>query len=171
MDLTLVFSALVALFFLAVAADTKASYESCLDVMSELITGPQSAHDWILLALLALASGNLLLGLSCSLRSRLPAAALWAKTVIKSSAADAARRANLAYESVVGAAWGFINALMSVTIGDLLAVVSWLLRLVGRLVAAFLLLALRPILPVILRRYNLWKNWLEARAGDFVDCK
>lgn len=37
------------------------------------------------------------------------------------------------------------------------------------LAAPLLLLVLRPWLPALHRNYHLWKNRVEARAGDFVD--
>lgn len=39
----------------------------------------------------------------------------------------------------------------------------------GRFVLPLLLLVLRPFIPAILRKYFLWRNWVEARFGDFVD--
>jgi hypothetical protein len=32
-----------------------------------------------------------------------------------------------------------------------------------------LLFVLRPFIPAILRKYFLWRNWVEARLGDYVD--
>jgi hypothetical protein len=92
----------------------------------------------------------------------LPTVAAKINQILVSLSAGATRRANLARESVINAAWGYINALRLVTVAGIL---SWMLSCLGSL----LLLVLRPFLPAILRKYFLWRNWAEDRLGDFVD--
>ncbi len=98
-----------------------------------------------------------------SLWGCLPTVASKVRKVLESSSAGATRRATLVRESVINAARGFINAPGFSTLAGIL---SWMFR---RLVWPLLLLVLRPLLPVILRKYFLWKNWAESRFGDFVD--
>jgi hypothetical protein len=83
--------------------------------------------------------------------------------ILESLSAGATRRANLAREAVVNAAWGYINALRSVSLAGTL---SWVFVC---FVLSPLLFVLRPFIPAILRKYFLWRNWVEARLGDFVD--
>ena len=96
-------------------------------------------------------------------RGCLPTVASEIKQILDSSSAGATRRAILVREAVINAAWGYINALGFVTLAGIL---SWVF---SRLVLPLLLLVLRPFIPAILRKYFLWRNWVEARLGDFVD--
>jgi hypothetical protein len=88
------------------------------------------------------------------------------ESLIVRSVTEATRRVNLARESATTVAWGYINALKQTIIAGLVSTVSALLL---RLVLASLRFLLRPFMPTLFRKYHLKKNWLESRAGDFVD--
>ena len=105
----------------------------------------------------------MLAGLFDFVRGSLPTAASKVRQTLESSVAGATRRVILAREAVITAAWGFINALRLTTLAGIL---SWVF---GRLFLPFLLLVLRPFIPTILRKYFLWRNWVEDRLGDLAD--
>ena len=83
--------------------------------------------------------------------------------ILVCSSAGAVRWATLVRDQVISAAWGFINVLRSTTVAGVL---SWML---SRLVVPLLLLAVRPFVPVILRKYYLWKHWAIGKLEDVVD--
>ncbi|KAK3902753.1 hypothetical protein C8A05DRAFT_15227 [Staphylotrichum tortipilum] len=162
MDATFVVVALAGLLVVALRTQVPAAYANVSEVMGLLLSEQQSWVDYItLITVLSLAS--LLASPFVSLWGNLPTAASKVRQALESSSSGATRRASLVRGSVVNAALGLINALGSTALAGIL---SWMF---GRLVWPLLLLVLRPLLPVILRKYFFWSNWVESRFGDFVD--
>lgn len=135
-------------FFSAVVADATSAYADVVEAVSSLAAERSSVIDGLLLVGSAFLLASVLARLFAFARSRLAAAV---SLVL------------LALESLACAARWCLDAIGSTALASILA---WMLR---RLVWPLLLLVLRPFLPGILRNYHLWKNWLECRAGDFVD--
>ncbi|KAK4155518.1 hypothetical protein C8A00DRAFT_41879 [Chaetomidium leptoderma] len=155
--------ALAGLVVFAVGAEAPTAYANVFDMMSDLIIEYGDLvgliHHIASVAIFA----SLLAYLSAFFRGCLPTVASRVNPILESFSAGATRRAILVRESVIDAAWGFINALRSVTLAGIL---SWMLC---RLDLPLGLLVLGPFIPAILRKYFLWKSWGEARLEDFVD--
>ncbi|KAK4101632.1 hypothetical protein N658DRAFT_485939 [Parathielavia hyrcaniae] len=151
MDSTWFVVALAGLAFMVIGTEVPMADANDIEVMSELaITFAFSIGVSLLTSLFAFLSACLAM------------AAAGINQILASLVAGAARRAILARESVVGAAFGFIHALRSTTVAGIL---SWMLCLL----VSCLLLVLAPFFSVIRRKYFLWRNWMEERLGDFVD--
>ncbi|KXX80084.1 hypothetical protein MMYC01_202870 [Madurella mycetomatis] len=152
MDLVFLLFALAGIFFLAV-----------VEVMHELTAERQSVAVHLLLLIIIVSVANSLVHFFGFLPSCLPTVASKVNLAMESSVAGATRRLNRVRESVTDVAYRFLKTVRQSTPGGIL---SWVFR---RLAVPLLLFALRPFVPVILRKYNLWKNWFEARGGDLVD--
>ncbi|KAK4044493.1 hypothetical protein C8A01DRAFT_31276 [Parachaetomium inaequale] len=157
--------ALADLIFLAVGTEMSAADATVFEVMSELITELEQEPlvGNVFIAALVYAAASSLAHLFVFFRGCLPVVAAKVNQTLVCLSAGATRRATLAREAVINAAWGFINALRSSTVAGIL---FWVL---SRLVLPPLLLVLRPFIPAILRKYFLWRNWVEARLWDFAD--
>jgi hypothetical protein len=165
MDSTFVAVALLGIAFLAWVADAPSLYVDVMDGINDLIAEGASVADYLLITVFVLGAASLLASplLFLFSRSPLPVAAASAKLVLASLSAGATRRVNLARELVISATLGFHNA------PGLTALAGILFWMFCRLFLSLLLLAFRPFLPGIRRDYNLWKNCLADKAGDFVD--
>ncbi|KAK4237041.1 hypothetical protein C8A03DRAFT_35036 [Achaetomium macrosporum] len=165
MDSPILALALVALvFILAVAGDAvSAAFANGFEMMSELIKEGRTVVTGVQLIFINLFVASMLAPYLVSLWGSLPTVASRARQVLESSIAGTTRRANLARESAITVAWGYINALKATTLAGILSWVS------GRLVLPLLLFVARPFVPAILRKYFLWKNWAMDRAEDFVN--
>lgn len=163
MDLTFLLFALAGIYFLVVVANSPQAYINVVEVMHELTIESQPVAGYLILLLVTVSMANSLVHFFGFLRPYLPAVASKVNRVMESSATGATGRLNRARESAIDAVCRFLKTVRQSTPGGLL---SWVLR---RLAAALFIFALRPFVPAILRKYHLWKNWFEARAGDFVD--
>ncbi|KAG7292437.1 hypothetical protein NEMBOFW57_002472 [Staphylotrichum longicolle] len=163
MDSTFVVVALAGLYLFAVGTGVPSANANAFEVMEVLFTEQQSMVDYVHLGTIIFTFASLLARLFVLSRGCLPTIASRINLILDSSSAGATRRVTLAREAATSAAWGFINALRSVTLAGILS------GMLGRFVLPLLLLVLRPFIPAILRKYFLWRNWVEARFGDFVD--